>query len=295
IDVSPGPGSLDPDGSLVLYEYDYNYTGAFTPDAASTSTAPITSPPLSYNGGARIVAIRVTDDNIPPLQAIDTEVVLIAPPSNVPPTAVLNVATNPVRCNENTALSPGPGTTDPDGSIVAYEYDFDYTGVFTVDATSPGTSPQTSPLIPDFGLNPITRQMALRVRDNGTPQLEDIDVQLVTINPPTWTQVWEFMQDDGAGNSCIDCHNIVQPPTFNGNKTNDYNAVILINPSFGSCQAVGMPYVNPTFPAGSLLYRKLGAVAQVPCGSRQPFGGPYWNSDKLEMMRWWILRNAPND
>ncbi|MBW3543204.1 MAG: pre-peptidase C-terminal domain-containing protein, partial [Planctomycetes bacterium] len=69
----------------------------------------------------------------------------------------------------------GAGSSDPDGSLVAYEWDFDYDGIsFDLDATGP--SPRFSAADID---GPATQTVALRVRDSQGGI--DVDTAVVTI------------------------------------------------------------------------------------------------------------------
>jgi len=86
IQMWPGPATDDPDGSIVLYEYDFAYYGHyFTPDASNTTGAPVTSPPFENHEFGQItqqVAMRVTDDGYPPKSTIGAETITIYPLSS---------------------------------------------------------------------------------------------------------------------------------------------------------------------------------------------------------------------
>ena len=94
---------------------------------------------------------------------------------NQPPTAEAN---GPYTVNEGAALTmSSAGSSDPDGSISSYAWDYNYDGVsFDVNAT--GASPSFSAAAID---GPTTRTIALRVTDNqGFTSV--IDTALVTIS-----------------------------------------------------------------------------------------------------------------
>ena len=83
IDLFPGPGTSDPDGNnIVLYEYDFDYDGTnFTVDASNTTGEAVThrfDNPGSSNITYR-VAMRVTDDGIPPMSGIDSLIITVQP------------------------------------------------------------------------------------------------------------------------------------------------------------------------------------------------------------------------
>src|SRR5581483_4966564 len=100
---------------------------------------------------------------------------------NVPPTAEAN---GPYTVAEGGSITlASGGSTDPDGSLVAYEWDFNYDGVtFDVDATGP------APTFSAVGLDGLsTRTVALRVRDNRGATALDTAAVTITDVPPTIT------------------------------------------------------------------------------------------------------------
>ncbi len=86
IQMWPGPATDDPDGNIVLYEYDFDYrSNYFSVDASNTTGAPVTSPPFENHEFGHItqqVAMRVTDDGYPPKSAIGVETITIYPLSS---------------------------------------------------------------------------------------------------------------------------------------------------------------------------------------------------------------------
>jgi hypothetical protein len=97
---------------------------------------------------------------------------------NEPPTAEANGAYS-VNEGGSVVLSSA-GSTDPDGSIVSYEWDFDYDGVtFDVDATGP--SPTFSAADLD---GPSSRTVALRVTDDaGASDIDEATVDINNVDP----------------------------------------------------------------------------------------------------------------
>ena len=106
-------GSDDPDGTITQYEWDFDYTGAFTTDASS-ATSSITFDASSIDGPAvRTVALRVTD-NASAVSSIVTTTVTV---NNVAPTGAADTGAA-FTTNEETAFTTGDATandTDPAG------------------------------------------------------------------------------------------------------------------------------------------------------------------------------------
>jgi PKD repeat protein len=133
---NPNPGqtitfdasaSHDPDGTIVLYEWDWNNDGVYE----ESHTTPTATHSWS-NAGNYPVTLRVTDDD----SATDTE------------TKTVNVIVNqpPVADFSWTPQNPNPGQTitfdasashDPDGTIVLYEWDWNNDGVYEESHTTP--------------------------------------------------------------------------------------------------------------------------------------------------------------
>lgn len=72
----PGSGTNDPDGSIVLYEYDKDYDGeTFNVDASNTTGEQVVLGPYDNESGSSIniiIAMRVTDDDDPAANTICT-------------------------------------------------------------------------------------------------------------------------------------------------------------------------------------------------------------------------------
>ncbi|HYE80313.1 MAG TPA: hypothetical protein VEI97_20240 [bacterium] len=199
VEFCPGPGAGDPDGTLTLWEYDYGWDG--NPATFSADESKLPSDPsqcvneVFINGDDRdliiTVGMRVTDDGTPALRAIDAIEITVQPaPDNEPPTAEL-VADRPTPfTGQPVTFSPGPGTADPDGTIVLYEYDFDYDGsTFDVDAVETDPTPVTT-AYNNPGASDLLKAAALRVTDNGGA--EGLDTLELTIRPADPTPEWDF-------------------------------------------------------------------------------------------------------
>jgi len=163
-----GSGS-SPNGGIVLYEWDFDGDGVFDYSSPSTgnTTYTYTTP------GNRQPVFRVTDAIGLTATVSDFLIeVRVGPPES--PTAVASVT--PSQGDAPLSVSFGcAGSTDPDGTIVLYEWDFDYDGNFVADYSSPSTC-NTGHTYTVAGLH----YAALRVTDNDG--LTGIDVVAVIVN-----------------------------------------------------------------------------------------------------------------
>lgn len=108
---------LDPERHIVGYEWD------FDEDGVTDATGPLVHHAFDELGDFE-VRLKVTDDSPRPLSDTDTCIVHIIPPP-IPPNSdpggpyVFCIGTN------EPFLLDGTGSSDPDGSIVSYGWDFD--------------------------------------------------------------------------------------------------------------------------------------------------------------------------
>ena len=123
-------GSADPDGSIVTYEWDWDDDGTFEENTSSPTTTHTYA-----NGGDKTVRLRVTDDNGASDTVSETFHV------NHVPTASFTVSPDPVVRNES-ATFDASGSSDLDGTIAAYEWDWDDDGTFE-ESTSSATTAHT--------------------------------------------------------------------------------------------------------------------------------------------------------
>ena len=130
-----GSGS-DPDGHVVLYQWDFDGDGVY--DWSSTTTGN-TSHTYTAEGTYQAV-FRVTDNHdLTGTATAVTTVVSVGPPGSPTATASANPASGdaPLTVNFN-------GTaTDPDNSIVLYEWDFDGDGVYDWSSASSASTTHT--------------------------------------------------------------------------------------------------------------------------------------------------------
>jgi len=136
-------GSGDPDGTVVMYEWDFDNDGI-------TDATGLTVTHAFSIVGARPVGLRVTDN-----EGVTVSVTHVVPVQ----------ATPPIACFEFTPAEPNTGqaiaydascSADLDGTIILYEWDFDGDGL--TDAT--GMS--VTHAFPSVGVYPVT----LMVTDN---------------------------------------------------------------------------------------------------------------------------------
>ncbi|MBI4699905.1 MAG: PKD domain-containing protein [Deltaproteobacteria bacterium] len=164
-----GSASSDPDGLVAKYEWDFDYDGnsfEADPDAGG----PIANHAFD-KAGPYTVALRVTDNDAE--SSITTHPVEVI--ANAPPVAVINGPAK-VRINEIASFD-GSGSSDPDGKITSYEWDFEYDGKdFKADATGPDANTTFS--------KDGAYTVALRVTDNDGDSSLVSHVIAVTPNLP---------------------------------------------------------------------------------------------------------------
>jgi PKD repeat protein len=150
-----GTSSTDSDGTITSY--------AWTFGDGATATGSTTNHTYTA-GGTYQVKLTVTD-NATATNSKTTPVTVTAPPANMPPTASFTVSCTLLDCTFN-----GTDSTDPDGTITAYAWDF-----------GDGQSATGSTTSHTFG-NGGTFQVKLTVTDNDSAT--DSQTQPVTVVGP---------------------------------------------------------------------------------------------------------------
>ncbi len=142
-------GSSDPDGSIVKYEWDLDGNGTYETSTGSIST---TSKTFATNGEYTL-GLRVTDN----LTGTDTttRTIKVGPQ---PPIASFTANPNPAVVGGSVHYSAS-GSSDPDGTIVKYQWDLDGNGSFETDTGA------TAAVDRVYGI-PGTFDVGLRVTDN---------------------------------------------------------------------------------------------------------------------------------
>jgi subtilisin-like proprotein convertase family protein len=147
--VLTGSGS-DPDGTAITYAWDVDGDGEY--DDASGATPTVSFPVGS--SGAHTIKLRVTDVDG---ATGDAQAVLNVLPTQ-PPSPSIVATPNPVLVG-NPVVFDASASSDPDGSVVGYEWDLDGNGSFE---TPGGSSPLAGRAYP----NPTVLGVGVRVTDN---------------------------------------------------------------------------------------------------------------------------------
>ncbi|MHA2611181.1 MAG: PKD domain-containing protein [bacterium JZ-2024 1] len=168
-----GSESFDPDGGVITnYEWDFIYTGTFVPDAIGQTVT------FTYNTTQDFerftVALRVTDDDSPAGQDLETFVITVR--RNPPPVA--SFTATPFSGFAPLEVSfDASGSFDPDGgNLVLYEWDFNFDGTFNTAQT--GVTASTV-----YTVNNNYR-VALRVTDDEGLTTTEEKIVFVGQNPP---------------------------------------------------------------------------------------------------------------
>lgn len=176
-----GSGSTDGDGSIATYAWDFGDGGTSTESAVTHAFS---------SGGTYDVSLTVTDDDGATgtaSQDVTVEVV------NSPPVAAINVSCDELECNFN-----GLGSSDADGEVTAYAWDFGG-GATSPDAESTHTFPAA-------GTYPVSLTVTDNAGATGTAS-QDVTVALDNVAPEAAMDVTcvelecEF---DGTGSSDSD-------------------------------------------------------------------------------------------
>ncbi|GAB4249263.1 PKD domain-containing protein [Deferrisoma sp.] len=169
-----GSGS-DPDGSIVLYEWDYEGDGTF--DYSST-TSGNTSHTYDTPGEYQAV-FRVTDNSGQSATAVAAATVVRAGPPGSP---TATASASPTRGTAPLTVTFTASATDPDGDVTLYEWDFDGDGTYDWSSSSAGSTTFTYTAAG-------THVATLRVTDS--TGLTGIDQVLITVDIQTSLSVAE--------------------------------------------------------------------------------------------------------
>ena len=155
-----GNGSFDPDGgNITAYDWDFGDGNTGTGVAPSHAYA---------TAGTYTVTLTVVDDEGATSAPVTTTATIEAPQANIPPTSDPN---GPYTGTMGQPVSfDGSGSSDPDGSIVSYEWDFGDGN------TGTGVSPTHTYAAAG------TYTVSLTVTDDGTPAESDTVTTTATIS-----------------------------------------------------------------------------------------------------------------
>lgn len=160
-----GTGSSDPDGAVVRYQFDYtNDTNWDDDNTTGTSSYTYT------NGGTFTAKLRVWDDK--DAVAVAQVTITVTVPGNVPPAALAD-ATPRFGVFPLDVTLDGSGSSDSDGQIVLYEWDFETDGNYDYSDPAIGITQHTY-------TNPGIYQATLRVTDDQGATATD--VVTITVN-----------------------------------------------------------------------------------------------------------------
>jgi hypothetical protein len=117
-----GSGSSDPDGTIVAWEWDLDNDGEYDDATGETVEA------IWGLEGVFVVGLRVTDD-AQESDVDETTVTITTEPTLEPPTASFTEDLHIAPVDTLITFDPS-GSSDPDGEIILYEWDWESDGVY---------------------------------------------------------------------------------------------------------------------------------------------------------------------
>jgi PKD repeat protein len=161
-------GSSDSDGVITKHEWDLDGDGTYEVDTGVSATTS-----RSYaTAGARTIRLRVTDN----LGATATDAVNLVV-SNGTPNASFTISPNPAPIGPPVTFNAS-ASSDPDGTIVKYEWDLDGDGTYETDTAGNDTTSQAY-------LTGGTRTIRLRVTDDDGATAVDTNTLFVSNSRPS--------------------------------------------------------------------------------------------------------------
>lgn len=115
VEFSP-EGSRDSDGSIAIYAWDFG-------DGESMLTSAASRVAHTYTVAGTYTATLTVTDNTGGVGMTQANIVVAAPPPNVPPAARMSLSTRSGRAPLSVEFS-AQGSADSDGTIVSYRWDF---------------------------------------------------------------------------------------------------------------------------------------------------------------------------
>jgi len=180
----------DPDGTIVLYEWDFTSDGTYdTTNTTSGTTTHIYADPGTY-----IATLRVTDDG--GLTDTDSVTITVTEAANLLPVANAG-ADQEVDVDQAVTLS-GSGT-DPDGTIVLYEWDFENDGTWDWNSTTTGVTTHTYTSAGTFTARlRVTDNDGATDTDTATYTVNDITAPVADAGPDQTVNSTDTVQFDGS-------------------------------------------------------------------------------------------------
>jgi len=164
--------SFDPDGSIVLYEWDWDNDGVYDETYTTPTATHIWNEEDSYP-----VTLKVTDDD--GANDIRTKIVYVG---NQPPVAEFTWTPMHPESSELVTFDASD-SFDPDGSIVLYEWDWDNDGIFDES--------NLIPIATHSWLQPGSYPVVLKVSDDDSAEGISVKIVYISVMPPvadfTWT------------------------------------------------------------------------------------------------------------
>lgn len=123
--------ATDADGSVVLYQWDFADDGVFDYSDATSATTQFTY----TTPGLYTARLRVTDND--GLIAEDTVTIAVGEPP------ILNASVAPLTGTAPLEVTYTASATDPDGTVVRYEWDFESDGIIDYTSATDGNTTHT--------------------------------------------------------------------------------------------------------------------------------------------------------
>ncbi|MEZ5336769.1 MAG: PKD domain-containing protein [bacterium] len=144
--------SSDPDGEIVLVEWDFENDGIFDRDTGTT----LTTLHRYDSVGDYEAVVRLTDDS--GAVSVSAPLTITVEPPNQAPQALFSA--DPISGNTPLPVSfDASASNDPDGSIVSFDWDFDNDGTYEISEASDPGAQHTYTVPGDY-------EVVLRVRDD---------------------------------------------------------------------------------------------------------------------------------